>query len=49
MQLKYLVYKKCVHLSKFIVPSTVAVLAVCRNVKMAKKTVMRARKKDLGD
>ena len=41
MQLKVPVYKKCVRLHKFVVPSAVVVLAVCP------KTVMRARKKEL--
>ena len=51
MQLKVPVYKKCVHLRKFVVPSAVAVLAVSlsRRQDGHAKTVMRVRKKELGD
>ena len=42
--------KRCVYLRKFIVPSSVAALAIsllqCHN---GNKTIMRVRKKELGD
>ena len=48
MQLKVPVYKKCVRLRKFVAPSAVATLAVSSRRQNGKKTVMRARKKELG-
>ena len=42
--------KRCVHLYKFSVPSVVVVLAVLLSLcQRGKNTVMRARKKELGD
>ena len=47
MQLKVLFTKSCVHLRKFIAPSTVVVLAV--SLSQGQNGKLRARKKELGD
>ena len=47
MQLKVLFTKSCVHLCKFIAPSTVVVLAV--SLSQGQNGKLRARKKELGD
>ena len=49
MQLKVPVYKKSVHLRKFVVPSAVAALAVSLSRRHDGQNVMTARKKELGD
>ena len=49
MQLKDHVYKTCVHLCKFIIPIAVVALAVSLSWCQNGKTMMSARKKELGD
>ena len=48
MQLKYPVYKSCVHLHKLIILSTVAALAVSLSRHQMAKIVMKMRKKEPG-